>query len=303
MSSRTPEFRIEFAAGAADFLELAGGLLAADPINASVVATIAHRESITPPLSGERPFDWWAVVRDRNGEPAGAAMRTAPFAPYPVYLLPMPQAAAIGLARVLVERGEWVGGANGALPATRTFAEEAARLQHGSVRLLEETRLHELRSLIPPPLPRLGRVRPAVAAEAELMVAWFEAFGVEAAEQAGRPQPHPGPETGRETMLRRISAGEIWVWADENDRPVHVTGFNRSGIGMARIGPVFTPREHRGRGHAAAVVAEVGRRLLGEGLRVCLFTDTANPTSNALYARIGFVPVSEQEHVAIELPS
>lgn len=52
-------------------------------------------------------------------------------------------------------------------------------------------------------------------------------------------------------------------------------------------GPVHTPREHRGRGYAAAAVAAVAEREQGLGHRVVLFTERANPTSNALYARLG----------------
>ncbi len=45
----------------------------------------------------------------------------------------------------------------------------------------------------------------------------------------------------------------------------------------------------RGRGYATALVAELSRELLARGKRrLFLTTDVANPTSNAIYARIGF---------------
>ena len=60
----------------------------------------------------------------------------------------------------------------------------------------------------------------------------------------------------------------------------------------ARIGAVYTPASLRGRGYAAGVVAEVSRRALAGGRRFCsLYTDLANPTSNALYQRLGYTPV------------
>ena len=43
--------------------------------------------------------------------------------------------------------------------------------------------------------------------------------------------------------------------------------------GVSRIGPVFTPRSSRGR------------------------ADLANPTSNAIYRRIGFEPVVDQVRI------
>jgi predicted GNAT family acetyltransferase len=45
----------------------------------------------------------------------------------------------------------------------------------------------------------------------------------------------------------------------------------------------------RGRGYATALVADLARELLARGKRkLFLTTDIANPTSNAIYARIGF---------------
>jgi predicted GNAT family acetyltransferase len=66
---------------------------------------------------------------------------------------------------------------------------------------------------------------------------------------------------------------------------------------------VYTPPAERRRGYAAAAVAEVSRRLLDQGARVCLFTDQANPTSNALYARLGYEPVVDMANLLVVPPS
>jgi predicted GNAT family acetyltransferase len=64
---------------------------------------------------------------------------------------------------------------------------------------------------------------------------------------------------------------------------------------MVRVGPVYTPPEHRGLGYAGAVTATVSRAALDAGAcEVVLFTDLANPVSNALYRRIGYQPVSDR---------
>lgn len=65
--------------------------------------------------------------------------------------------------------------------------------------------------------------------------------------------------------------------------------------GTARVAPVYTPPEHRGRGYAAAVTAEVSRAARAAGAdEVLLFTDLANPTSNGVYTRIGYRAVSDR---------
>jgi predicted GNAT family acetyltransferase len=68
---------------------------------------------------------------------------------------------------------------------------------------------------------------------------------------------------------------------------------------VSRIGPVYTPPEQRGRGWASNAVAEVSRRRQAEGTQVCLFTDQANPTSNGIYAALGFVPVVDMANMVI----
>jgi predicted GNAT family acetyltransferase len=64
--------------------------------------------------------------------------------------------------------------------------------------------------------------------------------------------------------------------------------------GQIRVAPVYTPAHLRGRGYAGAVTAEVSRAALAAGAaEVLLFTDLANPTSNALYQRIGYRAVAD----------
>jgi predicted GNAT family acetyltransferase len=74
---------------------------------------------------------------------------------------------------------------------------------------------------------------------------------------------------------------------------------NPASLGVARIGPVYTPPEHRGHGWASNAVAEVSRRVQAHGVRVCLFTDQANPTSNKLYAALGYRPVVDMANLLV----
>ena len=64
--------------------------------------------------------------------------------------------------------------------------------------------------------------------------------------------------------------------------------------GVPRIGPVWTPPDHRRHGYAAAVTGYVCEHALRAGATACtLFADATNPTSNGVYERIGFRPVAE----------
>jgi hypothetical protein len=294
-------FPLEFLDDPDAFFAAADELLAAHPVESTVIVTVAARMSgdAAAGLAAPTGFPmWWLVVRDATGGVVGAGMRTASFGAHPAYLLPMPDAAALDLARVLHERDEEIRGVNGALPAVEVFAAESARLTGGSFQVAEHTRLHVLGDLREPVAPP-GRARPARDDEVGQVLAWYQAFGRDAAEQAGRDESHPGPEEDRDSMLRRIREGTVWVWEDASGTAVHLTGASEPMFGVSRIGPVYTPREHRGCGYAGATVAAVSRHLVDRDAQVCLFTDQANPISNALYERLGFRPLVDQANIGI----
>jgi GNAT superfamily N-acetyltransferase len=295
-------YSIELTDDPAAFLAAAADHLAADPVLTTVIASVTARQVVADERGlprGDHPR-WWAVVRDDAGQVAGVAMRTAPFPPHPAYVLPMPEEAAMLLARTLHERGELLAGVNGALPAARLVAHEQARLVGGAVRVHEHLRLFELGELVVPPSPP-GRLRLAVAEDAPLALAWFRDFGAAAAEQAGRTEAHHGLETFTiDDMVLRIDEGVIWLWEAEGGERVHLTGANPPAYGVVRVGPVYTPAGHRGRGYASAAVAQVSRQVLAGGSRACLFTDQANPTSNRIYEAIGYRQVADMVGLLVD---
>jgi hypothetical protein len=289
-------YRLEFTEDPEAFLTVAGELLAADPVVSTVMATVTQRiarDGLTP----EHP-QWWVSVHDAEDRVVGAAMRTAPFAPYPVFVLPMPEDAARALADAIALRGEDVTGVNGALPAARVLIERLAGHTGGEVEVHTQMRLHVLGDLVVP-TPPPGRLRAATPADAELCLDWFRVFDDEASEQAGRRHGHGGEHIEPELIDGKIEREEIWLWEDGSGEVVHLTGHNPPSFGVARVGPVLTPKPHRGRGYASSAVAEVSRMLRDAGAEVCLYTDQANATSNKVYAAIGYVPVVDQANFVI----
>jgi len=292
--------KLEFVRDAADFLAAAGDYLAAEPVVNTVVTTVAHR-TVAQAADGIAPRadDWWLVVRDDSGSIRGVGMRTAPFPPRPPFLLPMPDEAAVALARTLHDRGEEVLGVNGALPTIDVFATELARLDGGRVEVAMHTRLFELGELIPPaPVP--GELVAATEDQVDLAIQWYAEFIDDADRQAGRPAGSTAHELpDRAAMLHRIRNQELWFWVDPTGQPVHLTAASQPAFGVSRIGPVYTPAAQRGRGWASNAVAEVSRRLQAQGLRVCLYTDQANPVSNKIYIALGYRPVVDMANLSI----
>jgi hypothetical protein len=284
-----------------EFLDVTGGYLARQPVVSTVVATVAerivHERAAGIPWPAGVPCWFVAVLQD--GVAVGAAMRTAPFGAFPLFLLPMPEGAARELAQLVLDRGEQVTAANGALPTVQLFCDEVAARSGGSAEVAIHTRLFELDRLIEPP-PIGGRLRPAQPDEEALVIRWYDAFMVDADEQAGRPRGTSAHEAAEAEVVRRsMSEGRILVWEDVSARPVCVVGASQPAFGVSRIGPVYTPPDDRGNGFASAAVAEVSRRTLAQGARACLFTDQANPTSNKIYQRLGYRAVIDMAMMVV----
>jgi uncharacterized protein len=81
------------------------------------------------------------------------------------------------------------------------------------------------------------------------------------------------------------------LWEDEE--AVSLAGWGGRTPNGIRIGPVYTPPELRRRGYASALTAELTAMLLRDRSFCFLFTDLANPTSNSIYQRIGYEPVTD----------
>jgi uncharacterized protein len=132
-----------------------------------------------------------------------------------------------------------------------------------------------------------GRMRLYRSSDRELAVRWLDAFTAEAL-------PEPPPEPSSHWLNRRLAEpeGSVVLW--EDGEPVSLAAAGGPTPNGIRIGPVYTPPELRGRGYASALVAELTRVQLEEGRRFCfLFTDLANPTSNRIYQRVGYEPVTD----------
>jgi predicted GNAT family acetyltransferase len=130
-----------------------------------------------------------------------------------------------------------------------------------------------------------GTARIATSADANWLIDKQVAF----IEEVGLPDP---PERLRQVIPPRIERGDFRIWDDGG--PVAYAGYNDAAPDFARIAPVYTLPDCRGKGYATSLVASLARELKERGKRkLFLTTDIANPTSNAIYARIGFQPEND----------
>jgi predicted GNAT family acetyltransferase len=118
--------------------------------------------------------------------------------------------------------------------------------------------------------------------------------------RAGDRAADQSPARDVETIERRLAQNTLSIW-EVDGVAVAMCGHGGRTPNGIRIGPVYTPPEHRGRGYATSLTARVSQRQLDDGRRFCfLYTDRANPTSNAIYERIGYRKVCEAAQLAFE---
>lgn len=145
-----------------------------------------------------------------------------------------------------------------------------------------------------PPLGVPGLMRPYRSEDRVLVIEWLDAFISEA---LAKETVHETPDV---LLARRIEDpdGGLLLWEDA-EAPVSLAGFGNPTPNGTRVGPVYTPPALRGRGYASALVGQMTAMLLSRGSRFCfLFTDLANPTSNSIYQRVGYEPVSDVDQYA-----
>jgi len=88
----------------------------------------------------------------------------------------------------------------------------------------------------------------------------------------------------------RLGTGSHLIWQD--GVPVSQAVYGRETPDGAVINWVYTPQEFRNRGYATSVVAELSGRLLDQGKHFCcLFADANNPTSRAIYKKMGYYDI------------
>lgn len=257
-----------------EFLTGAGDALRARPVENTTLLTIANTLRVRGPAAygDEPPVLGWCED--------GVFLRTPPRG---AVLSAMSAEAAADLARAL--KDHTLPGVEGPPSVAEAFAAEWGRLTGASARVQETKRLYRLATLVPPGRPAVGEARPAGEDDRELLVGWTTAFQREIGE---------APALTEEFVDDKLSHGGFTLW-EANGEPVSMAGATRMVSGMVRVQAVYTPREHRARGFAGAATIAVSRAALDAGATdVVLYADLANPTSNALYQRIGYRPISDR---------
>lgn len=181
--------------------------------------------------------------------------------------------------------GDTLPGVIGPTTESRELAMRWQRETGQAYRVAFKERIYRLDAVVPvAEVP--GTMRPATAADRDLLVRWIAAF----TDEAG-PEPVDAETWADRALIADPALRGTYLWED-GGAPVSLVAYGGPTPHGMRIGPVYTPPERRGHGYASACTAAVSQMLLDGGRRFCcLFTDLANPTSNKIYQAIGYRPV------------
>jgi uncharacterized protein len=239
---------------------------------------ILHTLQHDPDRYPEPPY---LAIVEANSQVLAVAIRTPP---YKMVLSKAMDLEALKLiAQDVQEHGKPVPGVSGLVAEVAAFLQVWQALTGQSSRRTMEMRIHQL-SQVQPVATAKGYLRPATEGDRPFLLGWFTTFINEIGEIASET-----PERMLESGLKRQS---VYLW--EDGTPVSWASGSQSLPTAARIGPVYTPLEHRRKGYATACVAALSQKLLDQGCKRCfLFTDLANPTSNHIYKQIGYHPVCD----------
>ncbi|MGW4881319.1 GNAT family N-acetyltransferase [Streptomyces sp. NPDC004262] len=265
-----------------EFLARAGGFLRSRPVVHTSQLSVLERLRVL----GRAGVGGRVPVLGRLEEAGEVGAFFYRFLPGGLTVSALDSGQADGLAARLAALGHSLPFVSADHGTAAAFAEAWSRHTGATPALRVRMHLYRLGTLTPPdPFPA-GRGRIMGGADHEHLMRWCREFAadvgedvvIDAASWAGT----------------RFAEKRYTLWETPDGTPVSMAGVNPMVAGMVRVDPVYTPAHLRGHGYAGAVTAEVSRAARAAGAReVVLYTNAANPTSNALYQRLGYVRVTD----------
>jgi len=262
---------VSFAASAAELEERARSLLQ-QRLEHNVVATVIAAAAAHGDHFPDALFAWVKA----DGAIVAAALRTPP---RQMLATTMDDAVAGALIEAWLERDPTPPGVAAPEPAAGFIAGAFERTARRSATRSRGMAAHRLERVLAPTRRASGSLRAAEGSDRTLLIEWTQAFGEDTGMYAGDAE---------RTVERCLEDGLRFLW-DDGGEAVSMVGFSPPVAGVVRIGPVYTPPSRRGSGYASSAVAALSELALARGARACmLFTDLANPTSNKIYAAVGY---------------
>lgn len=271
--------KIEIFENSTGFLARTRNALLSREVEYGLIYSIAERLKHNSRCYGkENP--WYFAVTE-GSEILSAFLRTPPYNLIFAYFSGDLDILSSPVCEFIINHYGSMPGITGEAESSKKLADTYCRLTGTDIRKTMNQRIYRLDSLNPLKLAE-GRLRKAAAGDRDTLESWSRAF----AQEALGKKEH---ESGIDEMVRE---GTLFVW--ETEKIKTMAAICRPVLHGISISLVYTPIEYRKQGYATAIVHSLCRMLLDSGYKYCtLYTDLANPVSNSIYVKIGFVPMYE----------
>jgi len=262
------------------FAETAGDFLRSRPVQHTTLLTLVDTLRRRGPHAYGSQDPLFGIWRTPSEVVAGVLLQTPP---YPMMFSEVPREAATAAVELLADRP--LTGVNMLAGAAAAFVDEWRRRTGATATVRMRTRLYRLDTLTPPPVRPPGQARQGEPDDREVATRWLHELYAYIGETA---------HDLATVVDERIADGLVTLWEVDGE-PVSMVIRSRPEAGMIRILNVYTPPDERGKGYAGAATTVATRAALAGGAHdVVLNTDLANPTSNALYQRLGYRPMEDR---------
>jgi predicted GNAT family acetyltransferase len=276
---------------AKDFLAKAGTYLSRDEARYGLIMGLARVVEENPQRYG--PDNPWFCSVGKGDEIYAAAMRTPPHNVIVAYFSGDIKVNAEKLVTAVSKDFKVLPGVVGDKELADIFSKRWCNTHGAKITSTMAQRIYRLVEVNDVALSP-GKFRAATETDKELVLKWMHAFHIDVqGDTRHTPEGDPTPALER---------GWVFFW-EINGKPVSMAMKMRPTDRGMTVNYVYTPPELRRKGYATSCVAELSRNILESGKEFCtLYTDLANPTSNAIYKRIGYEEVCDSVQHTFEVP-
>ena len=271
-------------ADASELIALAGACLEAHESENNLPLGLAYALAKDPLRYGSEPPLLLSVLE--QGSAVGAAVMTPPRRIILCKFVANVEGAIVHLVRHLLATDASIPGVVGPASEAQAFSAcWAEAVPSASPKETMRLRVFEARTVADVPFAA-GALRLASIDDHPLMAQWMDAFSQEA---LGEPADL---DEAKKSAERFIADKQLYIW--DCNGPVSIAKTTRPMRNGISVTAVYTPPEQRNKGYATSCVASLTKKLLSEHYSFCsLFADQANPTSNSIYAKIGYASLGD----------
>ena len=281
------QFRYQIFPNTQEFVQRAKSFLLQREVEHNLMLGLCSELLSGSSIYEQPPFH--CVIESQNGHVVGAALRTPP---HSLILSHFDEVVAIPiLVDACLEAGQEIVGVLGKSELSEAFLEAWQSRTNQSFTLKMRQMIHQLNHVIPAHTVK-GKLLIAQPSDLEMLECWRSAFEMEVHRKQNGVWFTPIIRNSLKKRLAKRPAYHFLWW--DGLHPVSWVCYRPTSDNVVRVGPVYTPPSQRGRGYASALVGAVSQMVLDLGYRnSSLYTDLTNPTSNAIYRRLGYEPICE----------